>query len=74
MNIREYNDEIRKAAITLVENVLQGITGMAELKLFSLRILNNAQLVLEEDTRKLLNEIADAAFEHDYGKLRRLVR
>ncbi len=57
-----------------MENVLQGRTGMAELKLFTLRVLNNAQLVLEDDTRKLLNDIADAAFEHDYGKLRRLVR
>ena len=74
MNIREYNNEIRKAVITIVENVLRGRTGLAELKLFSLRILNNAQLILDDDTRKLLNDIADAAFEHDYGKLRRLIR
>ena len=74
MNVKEYNDELRKAATVMVENVLQGRSGLAELRLFALRVLNNAQLILDDDTKRLLNEIADAAFEHDYGKLRELIR
>lgn len=74
MDTKEFNKEIRDTALILAENVISGRTGFAELKLFTLRILNNAKLVIDEETRKLLNELADASFEHDYKKIKNILK
>lgn len=70
MNTSEANKEILHGAIALAENVLNGRAGLAELKLYTLRILNNAQLILDEKTKRILNELADASIEHNYDRIR----
>lgn len=70
MNIKEANKEILYGALTLAGNVIEGRAGLAELKLYTLRVLNNAQLILDEKTKRILNELADAAFEHNYDRIR----
>lgn len=74
MNRKDLNREIIESAQILLENALEGRAGLNELTLFAVRYLRNADLVLDDETRKILNDILDASIAHDYERIEKILK